>query len=453
MSIECKNNNMNSRVKTLVGLVVLGSISLFGGVMTQAAEIDWKSLETDRIQVENASSGQGEVLTSYPRMLHELISRVLSWNPQKELNNSTQLEPILQRAQNQGVSNFSLQELLRNLSVEFDVSDTLHFRKVWFHLMPNLKIRGLFAIQDFVAKRPLVILRMGIHGNVDELLAERFILKALYEDLKVNILVLENLTSHAFLSQNATMTFGGVEEGLHSFAVINFLKDPNYPFGHLISDIHMVGVSLGGQGTFVTALLDEKNGHNIKSILNFCPLINLQETFEGHAQKGLKNIGIDLWNHHRLQSLYNRYADQLNELQLWKVPFDLQPRFTPKVLEILNKERKTPVYSAEYMQKDFPQVKWPTGFLEQITKSNSFYEMNNFWKVYQKVNVPIFVYSTPNDFLVTNELNVDRITSSKQEGDFKNLSIEKLDRGMHCGLASVYKWDEVVSMIRAGLRL
>jgi len=451
MSNECKNNHMNSRVKTLVGLIVLGSISLFIGSMTRADEVSWKSLENDRIQIENFSSGQGLVLSSYPATLHALFSRVLSWDPKKELNNSTQIEPILQRAR--GGASFNLTELMRNLSVEFDVSDTEHFRKVWFHLTPQLKIRGLFALQDFTTKRPLVILRMGIHGNVDELLAERFILKALYEDLKVNVLVLENLTSHAFLSQNAQMTFGGVEEGLHTFAVMNFLTNKNYPLSTLISTVHLVGVSLGGQGTFVTALMDQSNGHKLKSVLNFCPLINLGQTFDNHAQNSFKNIGIDFWNHHRLQSLYDHYSERLEGLELWKMPFDLKPRFTPKVLQILNEERWTPLYSAGDVKKDFTEIQWPKGLLEQITQSTSFYEMNDFWKVYQNVKTPIMIYSTPKDFLVTNQFNTDLIFEGKQPGDFSSVKIEKLDRGVHCGLAAAYMWDDVVKMIRSGLDL
>lgn len=457
MSNECKNNHMNSRVKTLVGLIVLGSISLFIGFvtrvdaasMTHADEVSWKSLATDRIQIEKFSSGQGLVLSSYPASLHALFSRVLSWDPKKELNNSTQLEPIVKRAG----AGFNLTELMRNLSVEFDVSDTQHFRKVWFHLTPRLKIRGLFALQDFTAKRPLVILRMGIHGNVDELLAERFILKALYEDLKLNVLVLENLTSHAFLSQNTQMTFGGVEEGLHTFAVMNFLTNKNYPLNSLISSVHLVGVSLGGQGTFVTALLDQSNGHKLKSVLNFCPLINLGQTFDNHAQKSLKNIGIDFWNHHRLQSLYDHYSERLEGLELWKMPFDLKPRFTPKVMQILNEERWTPLYSAGDVKKDFAEIQWPKGFLEQITQSTSFYDMNNFWNVYQNVKTPIVIYSTPKDFLVTNELNTDLIFEGKQPGDFKSVRMEKLGRGVHCGLAAAFMWDDVVKMIRSGLGL
>ncbi len=444
---------MNSRVKTLVGLVVLVCISLFSARLTQAGEVEWESLKTERIQIENESSGQGLVLTSYPQTVRALITRVLSWNPRKELNNSTQLELVLRRAEVQGDKSIPLREVLRNLSVEFDVSDTQHFRKVWFHLTPTLKVRGLFAIQDFTNKRPLVILRMGIHGNVDELFAERFILKALYEDLKVNVLVLESLTSHAFLSQNTQITFGGVEEGLHTFAIMNFLKEKKYPMSSLISEVNLVGVSLGGQGTFVTTLLAEKNGVKVKSVLNFCPLINLRETFEGHAAKSLKNIGIDIWNHLRLQSLYKHYSSQLKDLELWKMPFDLKPRFTPRLLEILNNERRSTLYTSEELKKDFPKIEWPAGFLEQITQSATFYDMNDFWKVYQGVKTPIFIYSTPKDFLVTNELNIDRIVDGTQPGDFKSVKIENLDRGLHCGLAAAFMWDDVVKMIRAGLHL
>lgn len=451
MSIECKNNDMNSRVKTLFGLVVLVSWILLVGNLTRADEVGWGALKTDKIQIQDFSSGQGQVISSYPVLLHRLLTHVLSWDPKKELNNSTQLAPILLKRQNAADRGFDLTEMMRNLSIEFDVSDIQNFRKVWFVFKSELKVRGLFAIHDFKKVRPLVILRMGVHGNVDELLAERFILKALYEDLDVNVLVLENLTSHAFLSQNLQATFGGMEEGLHTFSIIQQLSQANYPLRPLISTFHLVGVSLGGQGTFVTALLDSANGSQVKSILDFCPLINLEDTFEAHAQKGLKNVGIDLWNHHRLQAVRSSYRDQMRDVEIWKMPFDLKPRFTPRMLEILNDERKIPLLTAEDLKKQIPGIKWPQGFYEQITQAKSFYQLNDFWKLFHNVSTPIMIYYTPNDFLVMNELNTDRILEKKQPGDFKNVKIKLLERGVHCGLASAYIWNDVVQMIKEGL--
>jgi hypothetical protein len=426
---------MNSRVKIQFGLVVLGAIVFFLlGSMTQADEVDWASLKTEKFEIQAESSGQGEVLTSYPAFLQILITRILNWDPKKELNNST---PTF--------------ELLKNLSVDFDLSEVKNFRKVWFHLNPKLKVRGLFGIHDFIKPRPFIILRMGIHGNVDEMFAERFIAKAIYEDLDANFLVLESLTSHAFLSQNAQVTFGGTEEGLHTFLILHQLQKTK--FKKLIKSTHLIGVSLGGQGTFVTSLLDQANDKQIKSILNFCPLINLQETFERHAESGLKNAAVDLWNFHRMETLYKNYEKQLSDVSVWKVPFDFQPRFTPQILKILNAERKTSLLTAEDIQKQFPEIKWPQDFYNLLTKSNSFYELNYFWKLYQNIQTPMMIYTTPNDPLVFNELNSEMIFNKKQAGDFKQLQFKRLDRGIHCGLAPIYPWTEVVKMIQTGLLL
>jgi hypothetical protein len=123
MSIECRNNKMNSRVKTLFGLVVLGlSMQVLWPSMTRADELSWGQLKTPKIEIEVFSSGQGQVLSSYPAVLQKLLTRVLAWDPRKELNISTSTpalfppNPSIHEEQK-----VSLTELLRNLSVEFDV--------------------------------------------------------------------------------------------------------------------------------------------------------------------------------------------------------------------------------------------------------------------------------------------------------------------------------------------
>ncbi len=437
---------MNSRVKTQFGLVVLGFLAFpFFSNMTRADELGWGVLKTEKIEIELTSSGQGEVLTSYPGFLQKLLTSVLSWDPRKELNNSP--EPVPEEHK------VDLTELLRNLSVDFDVSDPSRFRKVWFHLTPTLKVRGLFGVHDFKTRRPLIILRMGIHGNVDELLAERFIAKAVFEDLDANFLILESLTSHAFITQNMQISFGGIEEGLHTFLIMNQLNQKKYGFNKIVSSYHLVGVSLGGQGTFVTTLMDQSNEHLVKSVLNMCPLINLKNTFDFHAKPSWLEAGVDFWNLIRLRGVFTNYSENLKHLNLWKMLVDQKPRFTPRLLKILDFERDRPILTANEIQRQIPQVIWPRGFYDQITKSNSLYELNDFWKTYQGVTTPIKIYTTPKDFLVVNDLNSDLILDKKQPGDFRSAQVEKLNRGMHCGLASVFSWPEVVKMIKVGLQL
>ena len=184
-----------------------------------------------------------------------------------------------------------------------------------------------------------------------------------------------------------------------------------------------------------------------------CPLVNLQDTFAFHAQSGFKNALVDLWNFHRMKVLYGSYENQFKDVNLFKILIDLKPRFVPRLMQILNTERTRPLLTAAEIQRQVSDVKWPKGFYDLLTNSKSFYEFNDFWKLYQGVKTPFMVYTTPTDPLVINGLNSEKIFLNQQAGDFKSLKFQRLDRGLHCGLAPVYPWVQVVKMIKDGLDL
>jgi hypothetical protein len=54
---------------------------------------------------------------------------------------------------------------------------------------------------------------------------------------------------------------------------------------------------------------------------------------------------------------------------------------------------------------------------------------------------------------VNNELNSEKIFSGAQPGDFSSLKYTRLEKATHCGLASVYRWDFIVSLLKQGLGL
>ncbi|MBC7742662.1 MAG: hypothetical protein H7061_10720 [Bdellovibrionaceae bacterium] len=426
--------------------MLLMIVTVFYTEMTRADEMGWSQLSSDQIEIQKFASGEGEVLSNYPSLVQSLMVTFWNWDPQKELKKTT--PRVIEREP------FNvLQETIQNLVIHFDVTDSTHFRKAWFHLKPDLKVRGLFGFHDFKKKRPLIILRMGIHGNVDELLAERYLAKIIYEDLDANFLLLESLTSFAFLSQNKNISFGGIDEGLQTFVILKELNRALSPFLPITASFHLMGLSMGGHGTFVTALLDQFNGRKIKSILNLCPLINLEKTFDYHARDGFGPAFIDLWNARRMNRLFDMYPKEISGSQWWMTLFDLKPRFTPAVLQILNSQRKTPLLSVDDIEKIVPGMKWPKGFAEHLKNSKSFYDLNNFWSLYQGVKTPMGLISTPHDPLVTNEFNADMITKKTQPGDFSSLKMHVFDRGIHCGFAPVYQWDYVVDLVKDGLGL
>lgn len=462
---------MQCQVKTMHFLALLIIISNFFGQKVYSGELNWQNLSNPKtidsinnhvgrkIEIEPYSSAQGEIISSYFPFFKEVGRFIWGWEPRDSWDDKTKdSRPELKNTSNEiGDAIFrepptsGLQELMKSLFVEFEVSNTNNFRKVWFNPTPELRFRGLLGIHDFNKKRPFIILRMGIHGNVDELVAERFLAKLVYEDLDANFLLLESLTSHAFLSKNKNISFGGVDEGLQTFFVLNEIKKSK--LSEIINTWHLLSISMGSHGTFVTALLDQYNGHKINSILNFCPLIDLQQTFEHGLKTNLKNAMIDLWNSRRLKAVESIYHQETGFHEWWKTIFDFRPRYTSTLLKMLNSERKQPLISIHQLEELVPGLQWPVGFKSHLEHANSFFELNNFWSHYQGVKTPVMIYLTPNDPVVPNELNAERIFRNKQAGDFTSLKYHRLERGIHCGLPPVYQWNYIVKLVREGLEL
>jgi hypothetical protein len=432
---ECKKLAMQCQVK------IFCCLALF--VCTATASTGWKDLATTRMEILNYSSAQGEVLSSHFPFFIELGYKIWGWNPRVEPKN--QSDKVYLEPKN------SLNTTMENLFVEFDVSDTSHFRKVWFRPKADLAYRGLFGIHDFVKKRPFVILRQGIYGNVDELIAERFIAKALYEDLDANILILESLTSHGFIASNKKLSFGGIDEGLQTFFAMKEIEKT--PLRSLMSSEHIVAVSMGGIGSFVTALLDQQNERQLKSVVDLCPLINVEETIKHQEQSGWRAVVADWWSVRRLSGVFRLYPDIPDIQNWWKSIFNMTPKFTPAILSAINKQRREPLLTVSEMNSLIPKMKWPKGFAEHLQNSKDLFELNNFWPLYQGVKTPVTIYTTPKDPLVNNEYNSERIFKGVQPGDFSSLKFRRLEKSTHCGLASVYQWDFIVGLLKDGLQL
>lgn len=395
-------------------------------------------------------------LSSYPQLILDILNMTPRWKA-PELTTPECLNSLKQASLNPSACRIHdkldpFNSLRSKLFFDFDAEGKYGFKNIDFQQTPILKVRGLIGLHEKTfdhPKRPLVIFRMGIHGNRDEFTAERFLIKILYLDLGYNVLMLESLTSHGFVLANEKVSFGGLEEGLQTFYVLNQIYKKEFSWVDQISDIHMMAISMGGEGTFLTTYLDEKTIHQIKSVQVFCPLINLQKTFEHHARPGLANAFGDFWNSLRLKALTAR-TPELQKLSLWKMLFDLTPRFSPKAMEIINEQIRGPLLSVADIEKKFPYLKIPQDFKKHLEKSHNFYERNNFWPVFKNEKTPIEVIVTPNDIMAINELNSNLIRNGQQPGTFNKVSFVDLE-GFHCGLAEEYQWPFLVELVRRGI--
>lgn len=392
-------------------------------------------------------------ITSYPQPLFQILTGLSGWKPTQTATEACKLTFSSQKL------NPVTCELPEKLSIidsgksklwiEFDTNDKKQFQKIQIQLQSDLKIRGLLGLQKGI--KPLVIIRLGIHGNIDEHFAERFLAKIAFENLGYHILVLENLTSHGYLSTNTNYSFGGIEEGLHTFFILQMIRTKKFSWSSQIGDIHLVGVSLGGHGAFVTQYLDEQSRTQkqkkplLSSVQLFCPVVNLEKNFSRLSNAGLFQIGVDVWNRIRVPKL----AEKIN-YNVWPMVFDFKPQFLPTVLENMNKEKSKPILELQTFKNNFPDLLFPEKFVNHVYNSKTFFELNDFWSFYDNNKTPITVYSTPDDPAVANDINTEMIRSRKQPGSFQNIQFIDL-KGLHCGLASEYQWPFLVEMLKRGM--
>jgi len=397
-------------------------------------------------------------LSTYPHWLYSFMRLQKGWIPSATVTKEC-LQSLSSEKLNSDLCRASYdlnlwQQLISKIYVQFNFEQDIRFHRIQFQPQPAVKFRGLLGLQTTRDKRPLVILRMGIHGNIDEFLAERFLAKIVFEDLGYNILVLESLTSHGYLTLNDRISEGGIEEGLHTFYVLQLLRQNKFEWSRQISEIYLMGLSLAGPGVFVTNYLDEQSRYNgeykkqIKAIQLFCPLVNFEETFKQHATAGRFQVAMDLWNRRRFSALRLKHSE-FDKIQWWKSFIDFKPRFMPAVLNWLNVTEPKPILELQTFKKQFPDLEFPAEFVKHIEKSKTFYELQKFWPIYKNERTPISIYTTPHDPAVMNNLNSNLIRDKKQPGKFTRVEFTELE-GLHCALAPEYQWPFLVELTKRG---
>lgn len=395
-----------------------------------------------------------ESLSSYPPLILKIMDLFPRWQPDLSATEACKLsltKENLDPDQCRASYKLNIFDSFRSkLFFKFDALGAFNFQKVDFQIQPDLKIRGLLGLHKN-QKRPMVIFRMGIHGNRDELLAERYLVKILYEDLGLHVLVLESLTSHGFLVENKEVSVGGFEEGLHTYYILNQIEHHEFSWADQVTSLHLVGLSMGGEGVFLTTYLDEKTQHAIKSVVNFCPVVNLKKDFDRLNEPGIKNVFADFWNSRRLQEITKK-DERLKNISLWPMLFDLKPRFANTVFSWLGERRISPLLSIDQFQKKFPEIKLPHEFNQHIQKSHNLFELNNFWNFYENLKTPFTIISTKNDRVVFNDINTDSIRTGQQPGHFDQVKYVDL-QGFHCSLAEEYQWPFLVELIKRSLQL
>lgn len=315
------------------------------------------------------------------------------------------------------------------LRLRFDDREQPFVRRVDLKLPGGVLLHGLLAMKGDLKKRPWVILRLGIFGNLEEQYVESFILRQLFEQGPFNVLVVENITSKKYLERNPGFSLGGALEGPQNLQIARLLRDPAEPISKTVQSLHMVGMSLGGHGVFHGAGLEavQEGLPLFQSHLAFCPVVQFRATVYDRMGFGLENTFVDMWFSHRTPALRGRTS----ELQRagWGTWWRLQPFYWKKAVD----------YAADVHPVNpgiTEGLKLPPGW------GGPFWEASEPWKWFQNLKSPLVVMTTREDDLVPVELNSFALMKemyNKQNPE--DVAVMVYDQGYHCTLPTAYHWD------------
>lgn len=313
--------------------------------------------------------------------------------------------------------------LYRTLFIRFAVENNPYVRRVVFNLPNGYRQPGLIALKDDKHRRPWLILRAGILGNSVDIQAERFILLQLFEQGPFNMIFLDSMTSAETIKLNERLSVGGLDEGLQNYQIARQLKNPEEPLSRLVSDVHLMALSMGGHGLFMAMILNEINPPVIKSAVGLCPMVQFQETFSGHERSPLSFFGMNIYASLRMAPLMKRIP---NIRRSW---------FLPDAFAYVRDGYRGPL-------TDDGTVKFPEGLpIKDFVKGN---EIVSYIKSIQH---PVSVFATKKDDLVPFAINTGVLMELPERS--RDVRIYPLAESFHCSFPGAYSWTQMGEVLKA----
>jgi hypothetical protein len=113
------------------------------------------------------------------------------------------------------------------------------------------------------------------------------------------------MTGSEYVRRNGAVSFGGLDEAVQNLQIIRHLRDPKTSLSKLVSSVHLLGVSMGGNGQFLTHLLQSTQDKPpwVNSTLLLCPLLNFRQTLEAHLKNTSSMVDLHAWARDKYQFL------------------------------------------------------------------------------------------------------------------------------------------------------
>ncbi len=315
-------------------------------------------------------------------------------------------------------------ELIRLSLRDYESGDSSMVKAFELRLKNNESVRGFLALKS-VEKRPIVIVKCGIFCDGGSSFTNDSLTSAIFDSGPFHLLMLSNHTGAVNISNNKRVSMGGFVEGQEIVEIANWVK--NYSsFKDLVSEIHVLGISLGGNAALFSGIYNDNLEEKlISSVIGYCPVVNMKNSIKDASSKGIMSAYVRL----KIRRLVKDNVDSIDYLRdIFDFNFIKYRKLLPEALALSTIEYINSLDNRKFL-KPFSGIK-----LESI---EDYHYYNDFKQHLGSLNTPTFVWASKNDPVVRYNRNTGLINNFDIKRN-NNIQVVGVNKGSHCAMQESY---------------
>ncbi len=344
-----------------------------------------------------------------------------------------------------GVGSGEYYSMLKNGLIEYELHKHPGIRGLFLKLDDGSVVRAFLGLKPGQEKRPLIVVKCGIMCNLNNSEELRIMTMHFYDESPFNILLVGNISGTEYQGDNGHFAIGGAFEGQQLIHVAKKLRETKV--AKYISEIHLMGVSLGGHAALYTSLFNDYNlkpdgSKHYKSVMAICPVVNLQKSIYSlyYSANPIKRKAIG-------------FATQKHLVKL----IQLVPYFGEYItLDGSGKQKKYVDIIVDgsikyFKEKSDETPDWMLPPLKSVNLKGSedFWNLNNFVNYADLVSTPTLVLAAKNDIMVLTKQNAATLDTERLS---PAIQLIQTKRGSHCAFSVNYGWRYMSAIYRGYIK-
>lgn len=333
----------------------------------------------------------------------------------------------------------TVSSLVKFSTVNYPINNNSKLQYVQFQYdNTNTIVDGILGIKDN-KKRPLVIVKNGLYGEANESSVSKNFFMHLFDESPFHVLLLGNVTGKDFLKNNGYVALGGYDEGRQVHEVIAQLLNSE-EYKDLIEDIHMVGVSLGGNAALFSSLYSSYRGafaNKFKSVIAVCPVVNLQNSFTHMFSNSVVGIANAVYS-------YKFVLDIFDSVPILKRFLSKNRIWTKSEISKAIVNSATDFYKNRTMSSPWGYAPFE---MDVINNTQEFWFKNNFVNYADEVQIPTLVLHSNDDPIVREKENASLLSKFLKNKN-SQVAVVNFNHGAHCGYNMANGWPTMSTMLR-----